>query len=635
VKVVSKNWIRLIILSLLCLTLQGIYSTASFAATGDSDTYLSLNGTSQYANVPEGTTFVGRGTYTAEAWFNPSSTTCPSSGTQYCTIFSHPGDFSVYIVDGILQISISYNGNLGSSSIPTYQKPIVGTWQHVALVKNGAGVTLYLNGTVIETTTISGYTGPSTQSNAFNIGRDSGSTYFAGGLDEFRLYSTALTQAQVQSDMNAWGPANASGLVAYYDFNDAGASTASNKVTGSTSSTNLTFINSATTSAIETSTVSGGYQIVTFPRSYISANGGYKIPDGITTVNALIVGAGGGGGMDGGAGGGGGGTYENSVAVTPASNIDIDVGAGGPAGAGYTPAPVCNTSWSSTAVGCAGGDGTTSRLGSISVGGGGGGGGIENSGDDAPTGFTVRGNGGGVGGQNSKTGTGTAGGGTYRGGNVSDNSLNTSGSGGGGASANGADGSGNTAGNGGAGYTATINSLIYGAGGGGGTFGGSGNALGGGVSNSGAGNGANGSSPYVNPTIPLPNRGGGGGGGGNGGGGVANAYGSPGGSGVVILKFTQRSTVSISYSGTPTFRSISNLVANTSTASRVTFFANGKKIPGCVSLLTTNNSVTCPWKPSTHNTVPITIKAIPIDSNYNAVTMAPSYIGVVLRGGKR
>lgn len=633
----QRRVIKVILAALVALSFSTISTPASFAAVGDSDTYLNLNGTSQYGQVAEGSAFVARGSYAIESWIYPTTTTCTLPST-FCTIVTHDGDYTLFIGDGTLQAYVYYNGTGNLVTINSNQKITANTWQHIAMVKNGGSVVMYLNGNIIETSTIAGYTGRSTYTAGlypFRTGLHYGSSYFKGAIDEIRVYSNTITQTQILADMNNWGPATATNLVAYYDFNDGTSSVVSNKVSGSTSTTDLALTGTPTFSSVESSTVSGGYQTVTFPRSYLAANGGYKIPDGVTSVNALIVGGGGGGGMDGGGGGGGGGVYENTFSVTPASYADVEVGAGGSAGIYYEPAPACVTVWQNAYpnVGCKGGDGTASRFLTTSVGGGGGGGGIENSGNAAPTGFTVRGSGGGVGGQNIKAGTGSAGAGTYSGGNVADNSANTSGSGGGGFTHIGYDGSGNSAGAGGEGYTATLNSLIYGAGGGGGTFGGATAALGGNSASSGAASG--GATGTTAATIPLANRGGGGGGGGNGGSGINYAAGSPGATGVVIIKFALKATGTFSYSGTPTYRAKTDLTVTTNSAAKVTFYSNGKKIPGCSSLPTQNLVATCPWKPSSHNPVTITAKVVPTDSNYATSTLVPNLVSVANRSGKR
>ena len=83
------------------------------------------------------------------------------------------------------------------------------TWYHVAGVYNAANQTLsiYVNGT-LDNGTLSG-TVPSSQSNPsvnVNIGRRSpgafGGFYFNGIIDEVRIYNRALTQAEIQTDMN-------------------------------------------------------------------------------------------------------------------------------------------------------------------------------------------------------------------------------------------------------------------------------------------------------------------------------------------------------------------------------------------------------------------------------------------------
>jgi hypothetical protein len=130
------------------------------------------------------------------------------------------------------------------------------------------------------------------------------------------------------------------------------------------------------------------------------------------------------------------------------------------------------------------------------------------------------------------------------------------------------------------------------------------------------------------------NRGGGGAGGGNGGT-IANAKGTSGAAGVVILKWALRGAALVSYSGTPTYRNSTTLTATTNTASKVTFYANEKRIAGCVAITTSANTATCNWKPAVHGNIALSVQVTPTDSNYASNRVRLSPINAVKRSGNR
>ena len=261
----------------------------------------------------------------------------------------------------------------------------------------------------------------------------------------------------------------------------------------------------------------------------------WTVPSGVTSVRALIIGAGGGGGFDIGGGGGAGGFREvASVVTTPGEAATIQVGTGG-------------NGDTSRGTPCVGDNGTPSSLvilsASLSAIGGGGGGGQDGGGACATDGISgASGGGGGVGIQWPRVG----GVGSY----ATDNDATTFGNsggraslgsyyaGGGGGGADGvggagsANGAGAIGGTGGAGRSSNITgaTVAY-AGGGAGGFFQSGTRGFGGVGGGGAG-GTGG----VGPVAGTDGLGGGGGGGG-----VQNGVygqGARGGSGVVIVRYS-------------------------------------------------------------------------------------------------
>jgi chitodextrinase len=95
----------------------------------------------------------------------------------------------------------------GSSIVQRYSRTVLAlnTWYHVAGVYNASAQTLdiYVNG-VLDDGTLSG-TIPASQydpNTNLSVGKRSSGFYFQGTIDEVRIYNSALSQAQVQADMN-------------------------------------------------------------------------------------------------------------------------------------------------------------------------------------------------------------------------------------------------------------------------------------------------------------------------------------------------------------------------------------------------------------------------------------------------
>ena len=89
-----------------------------------------------------------------------------------------------------------------------YSHTVVGlnTWYHVAAVYNAStrALDIYVNG-VLDDGVLSRH-GPVGTGRAagvdVNVGRRPAGYYFGGRVDELRIYSRALSAAEIQSDMN-------------------------------------------------------------------------------------------------------------------------------------------------------------------------------------------------------------------------------------------------------------------------------------------------------------------------------------------------------------------------------------------------------------------------------------------------
>ena len=316
----------------------GILSLAKIAsgASGDQDYAMNFNGTSQYATAPDDTAFDVTGAITIEAWVKPTST-CP---TSTCMVVNKEEAYQLYAHNGKWGYSLR-GETAGWTIINTGLTPRVNQWQHLAFTRAAGAneVNFYVDGQLVYTGNADG-AGTGTIANTthpFTVGARSWNTtpypyqaFFPGVIDEVRLFSGVRTEAQIVADMHTYGPTSTTNLVAYYDFNEGATGPVYNRASGATSATNLATWGSPTYTDVKETTSNGSNTVVTFPRSYLTAAGGWRVPAGVSSVDYLLVGAGGGGGTDGGSGGGGGSLrFFTAFSVTSEEVLGVSVGAGG------------------------------------------------------------------------------------------------------------------------------------------------------------------------------------------------------------------------------------------------------------------------------------------------------------------
>lgn len=493
-------------------------------SSGDVDYAMSFNGTSQYATAADDAAFDVVDAITVEAWVSP--TPC---GTCNRKVVSKELAYEIYLQDGTWRYTL-WNTSGSPTSVNTTVAAASYEWQHVAITRTSGSSTVdfYLNGQLAFTGSSGVGSGQiNNTSYPLTVGaryfKDNGTyiEHFPGKIDEVRLFSSARSATQIQADMHAYGPTDTAGLTAYYDFNEGpagtpGTGTVYNRADGATSATNLRTVNGPTYTDVKQTTSNGNNTVVTFPRSYLTAAGGWRIPEGVSTVNRLLVGGGGSGGSGRGGGGGAGGFDDDTQSLTPGSVVTVEVGQGG--------IGVDNSEQ--------GQDGQASTLGTTSVDGGGGGGAWgANSGRPGGSG------GGGAGADGNSPGAASGNGQGNAGGSGSSSAAG-SGGGGGGAGAAGGSGSAN-AGAGGAGSSSSITgaSVTYAGGGGGGSN----------VGSPGAG-GAGGGGAGCGPSACTATSGSAGLGGGGGGAEGALTYSGAGGSGVVIVSYSTAAQSDVDYS---------------------------------------------------------------------------------------
>jgi fibronectin type 3 domain-containing protein len=185
----------------------GALVNAAWTTQGKYGDAISLNGSSAYVNMGAAPSLTTTGSMTWEAWVYP--TTTPPDDGQIAALSndSEGWQFKTTPDTGPRTFGVAVSAD-GVSHTQRYSNTVVSlnTWYHVAAVYNAANKTLdmYVNG-VLDDGVLSG-TVPGAQvippGENVNIGRRDGGYYFGGRIDEFRLYSRALSAAEIQSDMN-------------------------------------------------------------------------------------------------------------------------------------------------------------------------------------------------------------------------------------------------------------------------------------------------------------------------------------------------------------------------------------------------------------------------------------------------
>ena len=306
-------------------------------AASETDTAISLSGQFLAASNESAFDISSGTTFTLEAWVRPSVTNANQillgKDLQYSLLISSNGSFGANFFT-----TNTPSGTGGETAIFGAASVRPNEWQHVALVRNGTTITGFINGQQVGSmSNASANDSIRAGSNPFVIGGYSTSNQpYTGHIDQVRVWSSARTSAELQAGMNAFLPATQTNLIASYGFNESVGTRIYNNSTAATWDTDLTLMSGSLNrmQIAETST-SGVYSVITFRRSFLTANGGWKVPTGVTRASAIVVGGGGGGGFGtatnrpAGGGGGGGVTVSLTQAFTPGGTIPIQVGQGG------------------------------------------------------------------------------------------------------------------------------------------------------------------------------------------------------------------------------------------------------------------------------------------------------------------
>ena len=190
--------------------LTGTISGATWTTGGKYGNALSFNGTSSYVDLGNPALLQIAGSTTVSAWVKAAAN--PADDGQIVAKSDDNTGWQLKTSPDTGPETFGMAVSTGSNTrIQRYSTTVrsLNTWYHVAGVDDASAQTLsiYVNG-VLDNGTLSGVV-PSSQVNSgvnVNIGRRSpgtwGGFYFNGVVDEVRIYNRALTQAEIQTDMN-------------------------------------------------------------------------------------------------------------------------------------------------------------------------------------------------------------------------------------------------------------------------------------------------------------------------------------------------------------------------------------------------------------------------------------------------
>jgi hypothetical protein len=176
----------------------GTVSGATRSATGRHGGALSFDGVNDSVSVPDAASLDLTNNLTLSAWVRPTGAT----GWRTVLMKERPGSqsYSLYASSGVaapsgwLVVGSAEQELLSPSVLPA------NTWSHLAFTYDGAFTRLYINGVEVINQPLTGSAVVGT--GALKIGGNAiWGEWFAGLIDEVRLYNRALTPAQLQTDM--------------------------------------------------------------------------------------------------------------------------------------------------------------------------------------------------------------------------------------------------------------------------------------------------------------------------------------------------------------------------------------------------------------------------------------------------
>lgn len=176
---------------------------------------LQFDGLNDYVNINSG--YLSVNNWTVEAWVKPTDLSLGSrliAGSVRSCI-----PWGLYMVNGKFAVIYRSNqNNCDKTLIADNFNLTINNWYHLACSYNGNVVRIYINGQLVKSVL---------ENAAYNTGNiafiggdpNYSNRYFAGSIDEVRIWNKARTQKQLSFSMNYMLKGNENGLIGYWPIN--------------------------------------------------------------------------------------------------------------------------------------------------------------------------------------------------------------------------------------------------------------------------------------------------------------------------------------------------------------------------------------------------------------------------------
>jgi hypothetical protein len=187
---------------------------------------VSFNGTSDWVTVADAASLDLTSAMTIEAWVKPSAL----GGWRTVMLKETAAglSYALYANEDVARPAAYLNLGAADQSVPGAATVSATDWTHLAATFDGTTLRLYVNGAFTNAVALSGAIAAS--SGPLRIGGNSvWGEYFAGLIDEVRVYNRALTADEIATDMNApigGGTSTPAGPVLALAFDEAAGTTA-------------------------------------------------------------------------------------------------------------------------------------------------------------------------------------------------------------------------------------------------------------------------------------------------------------------------------------------------------------------------------------------------------------------------
>jgi hypothetical protein len=177
-----------------------------------------FDGMNDYINIPNNTELNFASAYSVSCWIKTTSIALLSPISNQSKFL-----FRLYAPANQIRLQL-YDGSGGFLNLDNTQSFNDGQWHHIAFTTEATTtadkVIVYFDGVALTNKGTQTNVGSQLSAFAYEIGRNSGTWNFNGGIDEVSLYDSELSASQISDIYNGGEPTTISGAVAHYKMGE-------------------------------------------------------------------------------------------------------------------------------------------------------------------------------------------------------------------------------------------------------------------------------------------------------------------------------------------------------------------------------------------------------------------------------